>query len=113
MQDTEHLINWTKVLELRQDIGPDGFAEVVALFLEEVETALQTIGMADDLEAALHFVKGCALNIGFASFARAAAAGEGLAARGQPDSVDLTVLVDVYRASRDSFLRELRERTAA
>ena len=113
MQDTDHLIDWTKVLELREDVGPEGFAEVVELFLEEVETALQTIGMAEDLEAALHFVKGCALNIGFASFAHAAASGESLAARGLPDKVDLTGLADTYRASRDLFLRELRSRTAA
>jgi len=107
------MIDWTKVNELVEDVGPDGFEEVLGLFLQEVETALLTIALAEDLEAALHFVKGCALNLGFADFARLCAEGEALAARGKPDQVDLEALHQTYRQSRDLFLAEVRDRIAA
>jgi len=107
------LIDWTKVRELCEDVGRDGLDEVIDLFLEEVETALQTIGMAEDLEAALHFVKGCSLNIGFHHFTQLAAAGEALAARGCPDQVDLTGLDHAYRQSKDLFLAEFQSRLVA
>ncbi|WP_407493893.1 Hpt domain-containing protein [Pseudooceanicola sp. MF1-13] len=113
MSDQPTLIDWTKVQDLCEDVGRDGFDEVVELFLEEVETALQTIGMAEDLEAALHFVKGCALNIGFDHFTDLAAQGERLAARGLPDQVDLVALDHAYRITRDLFLSEVRDRIAA
>lgn len=107
------LIDWTKVTELAADVGQDGFDEVLDLFLQEVETALQTMALSEDLEAALHFIKGCALNLGFAEFARRCADGESLAARGQPDQVDLDGIHHAYRESRDVFLSEFRARLAA
>ena len=107
------MIDWTKVTELVADVGREGFDEVLELFLQEVETALQTIALAGDLESALHFVKGCALNLGFADFARLCAEGEALAARGHPDEVDFDRLHQVYRESRDLFLSEFRSRIAA
>ena len=107
------MIDWIKVTELVEDVGADGFEEVLELFLQEVETALHTIALAEDLESALHFVKGCALNLGFVDFARVCGEGEMLAARGRPDEVDLDLLHRTYRQSRDHFLSELRERLAA
>jgi HPt (histidine-containing phosphotransfer) domain-containing protein len=107
------MIDWDKVQELAEDVGRDGFDDVLDLFLQEVETALQTIAMADDLEAALHFLKGCALNLGFADFARLCAKGETLAARGRPDEVDFTALTRAYVESRDIFLAEYVARLAA
>lgn len=113
MDERDDLINWAKVQDLCDDVGRDSLDEVIDLFLEEVETALQTIGMAEDLEAALHFVKGCALNIGFDHFTHLAATGESLAARGLPDQVDLTALDHAYRISKQVFLAEVRTRIAA
>lgn len=107
------LIDWTKVTELAADVGRDGFDEVLDLFLQEVETALQTMAMSEDLEAALHFIKGCAMNLGFTDLANRCAAGESLAARGQPDSVDLDGIHQSYRDSHDLFMSEFRARLAA
>lgn len=107
------MIDWDKVCELAEDVGHDGFEDVLDLFLQEVETALRTIALSEDLEASLHFVKGCALNLGFADFARLCAKGETLAARGQPDHVDIDGLHVSYRQSRDLFLAEFRTRIAA
>lgn len=107
------MIDWIKVRELADDIGRDAFDEVVDLFLQEVETALRTIALAEDVEAALHFVKGCALNLGFSELATLCARNEALAARGLPDRVQLDPLHDCYRKSRDMFLSEFRDKIAA
>lgn len=107
------MIDWTKVTELAADVGEDGFEEVLELFLQEVETALRTIALSDDLEAALHFVKGCAMNLGFVDFARLCGEGEALAARGRADDVDLDTLHQTYQDSRDVFLSQFRQRIAA
>ena len=40
------LINWKKVIELRDDLGADEFAEVVELFLEDVGERISQLGGA-------------------------------------------------------------------
>lgn len=61
------MIDWARVEELRNDLGADGFDEVIELFLEEMEDRLQmmqqpnAICTPDDL----HFLKGCSANVGF------------------------------------------------
>ncbi|EAQ04035.1 Hpt domain protein [Pseudooceanicola batsensis HTCC2597] len=107
------MIDWNKAQQLAGEVGSDRFEEVAVLSLQAIEIALQTIGMAEDLEAALHFVKRCALNLGFAAFATRVAEAEHLAALGRPDEVDLIGLGRVYRESRDLFLTEFRGRIAA
>ncbi|MGI3169757.1 Hpt domain-containing protein [Pseudooceanicola sp. C21-150M6] len=107
------MINWDKVQELAEDVGQDAFGEVLELFLSEVETALRCLPVSDDIEAAVHFVKGCALNLGFEQLALACATAERLAATGAPDKVDITALDRIYQSSRDLFLAEYRQRLAA
>lgn len=107
------LINWAKVGELREEVGAEDFDEVVELFLEEVEETLAQLG-ADgrSVEADLHFLKGSALNLGFADFSELCRAGEAAAAAGQADTVDLDAVATSYGASREAFLSELGERLA-
>lgn len=62
------VIDWGRVAELREDFGEDGFAEVADLFLVEVEEAVAALP-GEDLAGALHFIKGCALNLGFVELA--------------------------------------------
>ena len=40
------MIDWTKVTELREEIGDEDFQEVVELFLEEVDGAGEPIGQS-------------------------------------------------------------------
>lgn len=110
---TDALIDWRRVAELRDEIGADGFEDVVALFLEEVDEAIaQLTGSrgAAELEAALHFLKGSALNLGFAGFATLCARGEAQAAAGQAGSIDLTAVRDSYARSRTAFTTGLPDR---
>lgn len=96
------VIAWERVNDLRSEIGDDDFAEVVALFLEEADEVIgrisRTVG-AKALEADLHFLKGAALNLGFAQFAAHCQDGERRAASGET-AIDLAQLCSSYHASK-------------
>lgn len=110
------MIDWMRVEELRSEIGSDGFAEVVELFLDEVEGVVIRLKTRPDpagFESDLHFLKGSAWNLGFAEFGALCQDGERKAATGQRDDVDIARVVDVYFASRDIFLAGLTDRGLA
>lgn len=101
------MIDWNRVENLRDEIGADAMGEVVALFLEEVEAEIERLrdpGGRRDLEAQLHFLKGSALNLGFAAFSDMCHAGEVAAAEGRAEIVDLSRILACYEASRATFL---------
>lgn len=100
------MIDWQKVRALRDEVGEDGFAEVIDLFLEEVELRLGTLGnptrdFADDM----HFLKGCARNLGFSRLAQLCEAAD----PGRPaDQASRAAEIDeCYRASRMIFLSQI------
>lgn len=100
------MINWQRVTELRSEIGPDGFSEVVDIFLEEVETALRRLrahGTAPQLEADLHFLKGCAWNLGFREFGAHCNDGELQVRRGLQAPIDFDAIENCYDLSKVVF----------
>ena len=104
------MIDWNRVVESRDEVGAEAFDEVVALFLEEVESALDTLSdeMSDaDLLDLLHYLKGSALSLGFRKFADLCRMGEG-----QPntESVDLSALISTFETSKSEFLTGISER---
>lgn len=101
------MIDWERVAELREEIGPENFAEVVELFLDEVEAVLGRLDTTRGDEAFaedLHFLKGSALNLGFRRFGLACHEGEARAAAGQAGAVDVAAILACYEASRQCFL---------
>jgi len=77
------MIDWARVAQLREEIGAEDFSEVIEIFLEEVESEIAPLRQTctpSQLEAVLHFLKGSALNLGFATFAELCADGETKAA---------------------------------
>jgi HPt (histidine-containing phosphotransfer) domain-containing protein len=95
------MINWSKVNELRDDIGADDFEDIIEVFLQEVEeelAALQTKS-EDDLAASMHFLKGSALNLGFEDFADQCRQGERDATQ-----IEIPALLSCYEASKKQFL---------
>ena len=109
------MIDWKRILELRDEIGVDDFGEVVELFLDEVEgeIALLRSGCAKDaLESRLHFLKGSALNLGFRAFSVLCQNGESAAAAGRPQDVDLPATLVSFDASKAEFLTGLPRLTA-
>ena len=110
------MIDWTKVAELRDEIGEEDFSEVVEIFLEEVDEAIahlpDNVPLAK-VECCLHFLKGSALNLGFRSFSNLCEVGETAARAGRPEDVDLNAVLVSYTESKAVFLAELETRLAA
>jgi HPt (histidine-containing phosphotransfer) domain-containing protein len=109
------VINWERVDELRDEIGADGFVEVVALFLDEADEAVARLdgGTAAGLAADLHFLKGAALNLGLSRLADLCQQGERAAARGEGGTVDVAVVRQTYALAREALLAGLAGRPAA
>lgn len=110
------MIDWKRVQELQGEIGAAEFREVVELFLEEVETLmvrLRANPQPECYEADLHFLKGCAMNLGFDHLAKLCLAGETAAAAGRAETVDLAPVLACYEASKIEFLGGLAGGAAA
>lgn len=107
------MISWSRVAELRDEIGAEDFDEVVELFLEEVEEVIERLKVGVEeaaLEPDLHFLKGSALNLGFSELSNVCAKGEKLASSGEASAVNLTHVIDTFTGSRSVFLEELPAR---
>ncbi|MCR8825488.1 Hpt domain-containing protein [Pseudosulfitobacter koreensis] len=110
------MIDWTQVTALRDQIGAGEMDEVIALFIEEVEEVtnrLRALADRDSLEHDLHFLKSCALNLGFADLSTLCQTGETMARQGLADQVDIAQIIGSYDASKDRFLAEKDQRLAA
>ena len=76
------MIDWAQARQLQEDVGKEEMAEVVELFLSEVDEAMETLQNgydtipAEDRAAAFHFLKGCASNLGFKTFGDQCSLGE-------------------------------------
>ncbi len=105
------MIDWSRIHELRDEIGADDFQEVVDLFMSEVEDSLTDLRAASTdssrLQEQLHFLKGSALNLGFKEMSQLCQAGELAAASGHPETVSVTRVQEVFEDSRAAFLRNL------
>ncbi len=105
------MIDWSRIAQLRDEIGNEDFAELVPVFLDEVSEAVQALGAAGpapaDLARQLHHLRGCALNFGFATLADMCSEGERLAMQGRPDAVDLDAIAATFGYSRTQFLNGL------
>jgi len=52
------MIDWNRAAELREEVGAEDFAEVIELFLDECDEAIQHLAeatSAQDIEGQLHF----------------------------------------------------------
>jgi len=108
------MIDWPKVLELREEVGHEDFDEVVELFLEEVDDTIQNLGdPGRSLEHDLHFLKGSALNLGFSSFSDLCKQGEYACAGGTSDTVNTTKILECYATSKTQFLSLLPKQLGA
>ncbi|RGP37599.1 Hpt domain-containing protein [Pseudotabrizicola alkalilacus] len=100
------MIDWRRVQELLGEIGPECFEEIVAIFLQETDEVIARLRALSDtgsVESDLHFLKGSALNLGFAELAQICQTGERRAATGF-DDVTLDAVIDIYHQSRAAFL---------
>lgn len=99
------MIDWSRIRELRSEIGEDGFDEVVCLFLEEADEVIARLSVGNGaaaLAADLHFLKGAALNLGFGRLSTLCQDGERRAGAGDL-SIDLEAVRDAYATCRGEF----------
>ncbi|MBC2836059.1 Hpt domain-containing protein [Paragemmobacter straminiformis] len=90
------LIDWARVRELRDEIGGDSFSDVVALFLEESDAVIARIDAGETVTGAeLHFLRGAALNLGFADLAESCR-----------DGTDPAALATLYAQSKAALVAE-------
>jgi len=105
------MIDWDRIAQLRDEVGPEVFPEVVELFLDEVDEVTRRLATAPEpgtLAHDLHFLKGSALNLGFARFGALCGEGERLAASGRLAEVSLGEILECYRTSRQTFVEAVR-----
>ncbi len=104
------MIDWNRFDELRNEVGEDAISQVVELFLEEVDETIAQLRTACDparLEELLHFLKGSALNLGFAELGALCETGEKSATDGAMGEIDLGRIVHTYDVSKKEFLAKL------
>ena len=103
------MIDWNRGAELRDEIGNDGFAEVVDMFLAEADDVIARLSPdlgAQSLENDYHFLKGAALTLGFVVMAHLCQSRE-IAAKGGVISGDLTEFNSIYHNSRAALMAGL------
>lgn len=91
------MVDWVRVEELAHDLGMDDFDEVFALFLEEVEEKLGGLTTSEQLSQDLHFLKGCAANLGFVSLQQACA------------DAEIDCMASTIAAVQDAYQRSVAE----
>ncbi|WGW04603.1 Hpt domain-containing protein [Tropicibacter oceani] len=111
------MIDWARVAELRDEIGPEDFDEVVELFLTEVEGAIDLLESAAGNPVVthdqMHFLKGAALNLGFAAVSDLCQKGEKAAAGGDAEAIPFGAVRTTFEDSKNRFLAELPLKFAA
>lgn len=111
------MIDWQRIRELVDEFGADDFAEVVDLFLQEVEGAIdqlaESCGDPSLMAQHMHFLKGAALNLGFSELSDLCSQGESAAKAGSSDPAMVETVRRKFAESRVVFQRELPTRCAA
>ena len=103
------MIDWARVMELREEVGPSEFEPVLELFMDEVEEIVMRLSRDDPARLArdLHFLKGSAWNLGFAEFGAQCQECETQSLRGQPNAISIDQIVSCYARSKQLFMRDL------
>lgn len=110
------MIDWDRVATLREEVGAEDFDEVVELFLEEVDTAIDELSIKENqtaLEEKLHFLKGSALSLGFEHFSGLCQVGETALSQDSSAAVDIDEILQSYHQSRGVFLDEISLKLAS
>lgn len=101
------MIEWDRVMQLREDFGPDSFSEIVDMFLAEVDARFATARNSTEAELKedYHFIKGSAANLGFQRLQLACAQAES-----NPEPAGLAPLQVLFEQSKKEFATGLSQR---
>lgn len=98
------LIDWQRVEDLAAEIGADAVVEVVAMFLEETDGVIASMGACAPTTDDYHFLKGSALNLGLGDLAALCQVGEQETKGGLVNPLTLSAVMAIYPASKDALL---------
>ena len=96
------MIDWKRFDELKNEIGEDAIMEIAEIFLEEMAEVVDPIrqgALPKSIPHLLHFLKGAALNVGFADLANFCTKAEQ-----DPSNLNADTLVSTFDASKSAFL---------
>lgn len=102
------MIDWNRVIELRDELGADEAAPIFDMILQEVEAQLSGLHaqpgpLADDL----HMLRGLAVNLGFVDFCALCLHAEQQLARDEGFDLGPAALRASFGHSKQLFLRDL------
>ena len=108
--DPWRMIDWTHIGRLEDDLGVEEVSALIPVFLEEVENAIQPLrdGGAPT-EMALHFLKGCAVTLGFCELAQRAGEGEDQLKQNEKSLPDTEGIILAYTREREELLAKFRQ----
>ncbi|KGJ04456.1 Hpt domain-containing protein [Paracoccus halophilus] len=103
------MLDWSRIEELLGEVGEDEFRLILELFLDEVEGVMMRLSHDDpaQLETDLHFLKGCAWNLGFSAFGALCDLGERSVHDGNAAGVIIKDLLGSYSESKKVMMQGL------
>lgn len=102
------MIDWSRVIELRDQLGPDDLAPIIDMILTEIEAHLSALdARALHLAEDLHLLRGLAANLGFVDFCAQCRRGEEQLAREGQFTLAPAVLRASFGQTKQLFLRDL------
>lgn len=106
------MIDWARIRILFEEIGEESFAEVLDLFVQDVDEGLERLECAGDkraVSAEFHFLKGAALNLGLDDIAALCAEGERCAAQGADTSKTRAQVSQQFACTNKLLVRDWRQ----
>jgi HPt (histidine-containing phosphotransfer) domain-containing protein len=104
------MLNLKQLKDLKSDVGDEGFADLIKLFIEETDDAILRMtngGPSKDPAADFHFLKGAARNLGLDAFSAICHQAEMSAAQGLPLAISPEGLDAAWQDSRARLLHYL------
>ena len=100
------LVDQSRLNTLRAEVGEDVFAEVLEISVQELDEAIADLDSPN--LAKLHFLKGSALNAGFAELSALCAVGEARLKKDPGAYLPTEQFLSIYAESRSHLLRILQ-----
>lgn len=108
-----HVIDWSRISELYEEVGEEALGDVLDLFTSEVDEGLERLAQATSpkaIAAEFHFLKGAALNLGLDEVAALCAQGETNAAAGLPTHAEREAITTRFPACCQQLSTEWHSR---
>lgn len=103
------MLDWNRINELHGEVGDAEFQLILEMFLDEVEGVMMRLSHDDPvlLETDLHFLKGCASNLGFSAFGALCNESERRICQDRSAHIGIADLMDSYSQSKKELMRGL------